>query len=81
MDLRDDLRAYIQKEIFKGRVPAAFDDDFDLIESGFVDSLSTMNLIMHLEQAHGVEFGINDIVPQNLKSVTALVGLLESRRG
>ena len=72
MDIHDDLRRYIINEALKGTDPEGFDDDYDLIESGIMDSLFMMNLITYLGQQHQVEFGMNDMVPKNFKSINAL---------
>ncbi len=72
MDIHDALRSYIINEAFKGKPPEGFDDDYDLIESGVMDSLFMMNLITYLGQQHQVEFGMNDMVPKNFKSINAL---------
>lgn len=72
MDIQDPLRDYIITEGFAGEPPAGFNDDFDLIESGTIDSLFMMNLVTYLEQQHQVTFGMNDMVPKNFKSINAL---------
>ncbi|OUD12282.1 acyl carrier protein [Thioflexithrix psekupsensis] len=72
MEIQDALRDYIIREKFAGQPPAEFDDDFDLIASGTLDSLFMMNLVTYLEQQHQVRFGMNDMVPKHFKSVNAL---------
>jgi acyl carrier protein len=80
MDIHDDLRRYIIKEALKGTAPEGFDDDYDLIESGIMDSLFMMNLITYLGQQHQVEFGMNDMVPKHFTSITALATFAQSKR-
>lgn len=79
MDLLNDLRTYIVAEAFHGKPPADFTDDYDLIETGVMDSLLMMNLITYVSRQHSVEFGPNDLVPKNFNSVSALSEFLASR--
>lgn len=79
MSIHETLRRYFVTEILKGRVPDRFDDDLNLIDAGLIDSMSTMNLVTYLEREHGVEFGINDIVPANFASINALAAFVIER--
>lgn len=72
MEIQDALRDYIITEGFSGQPPENFNDEFDLIESGTIDSLFMMSLVTYLEQQHQVHFGMNDMVPKNFKSINAL---------
>ena len=76
MDLLSDLRQYIVTEAFHGKPPVNFTDDFDLIESGVMDSLLMMNYITWVSGRYDVEFGPNDLVPKNFHSVFALYSFL-----
>ncbi len=78
MDLLSDLREYIVTEAFHGNPPKNFSDDFDLIESGIMDSLLMMNYITWVSERYDVEFGPNDLVPKNFHSVFALYSFLET---
>ncbi len=80
MELQDSLREYIINERFKGKAPEYFNDDYDLIDSGTIDSLFMVGLITHLERQYQVEFGMNDIVPRHFKSVTALSEFVRKRQ-
>lgn len=75
----DDLRNYIVVEVFHGKPPIGFTDQFDLIESGVMDSLVMMNLITWVSGQYSVEFGPNDLVPKNLNSVYALSQFIEAK--
>lgn len=79
MNIQEALRVYIIEEIFQGSAPVAFDDDYDLIESGALDSLNMMKLIAYLEEKQGIQFGMNDMVPKHFKSVTSLSEFARNR--
>lgn len=79
MDLLKDLRGYILAEAFHGKPPADFDDDYDLIETGTMDSLLMMNLITYASRRYSVELELNDLVPKNFSSISALSSFLQTR--
>jgi acyl carrier protein len=79
MDLLEDLRRYIIAEAFHGQPPADFTDDYDLIETGVLDSLLMMTLITYASRQHAIEIGMNDLVPKNFHSVSALYQFLKTK--
>ena len=79
MQVQESLQNYIINERLEGQVPEGFDNDYDLIDSGIIDSLFMMNLITYLEQQHEVAFGMNDMVPENFKSVNALSSFVQNQ--
>ncbi|WP_353570298.1 phosphopantetheine-binding protein [Candidatus Albibeggiatoa sp. nov. BB20] len=79
MELQEDLRNYIITEGLKGDIPDGFDDEYDLIDSGVIDSLFMMNLVAYLEQEHQVEFGMNDMIPKHFKTINALTAFAQSK--
>ena len=79
MDIQAALHDYIVTHGLQGKVPAGFNDDYDLIDSGIIDSLFMLNLVTYLEQQHQVEFGMNDLVPKHFKSIRALAAFVTSK--
>jgi len=80
MEIQTALRSYIVDEVLAGNPPEGFDDDYELIETGIIDSLSTMNLVIYLEQKHAVVFGINEIIPRHFRSIRALSTFAQSKQ-
>ena len=79
MEIQETLRKYIINERFGGRQPSNFADDYDLIDSGTIDSVFMVGLIAYLERHYSIEFGMNDLVPKHFKSVSALSEFVRSR--
>jgi len=48
-----------------------------LITNGLLDSLELMEIISELEDAFGIEIGMEEIVPENFNSVEAILKLVE----
>ena len=49
--------------------------------SKVLDSLSLIELIAHLEKTFNVTFAADELSPENLDSINAIVTLVESKRG
>jgi len=81
MKIQEALHNYIINERFAGHAPEKFDDHYDLIDSGTIDSLFVMDLITYLERQYQVEFGMNDMVPRHFRSVHALAEFVRSKAG
>jgi acyl carrier protein len=78
MDLLEEVRNYIISDTFHGKPPSNFADDYDLIETGAMDSMNMMNLITWISKQYSVEFKPNDLVPKNFRSIQALSQFLET---
>ena len=48
-----------------------------LITNGLLDSLELMEIISELEDAFGIEIGMEEIVPENFNSAEAILKLVE----
>jgi acyl carrier protein len=75
-DVTRDVRDYILRQFLPGESAENLKDDTPLITSGILDSLATMNLVAHLEEAFGIvvkahETGVDDL--NTLNDITRLV--------
>lgn len=80
LSLQHTLREYLIKQHLKGLAPKGFDDDYDLIDAGFMDSLAIINTISYLEKNYDMPIEEGDIVPENFSSVNALCAFVESKQ-
>jgi acyl carrier protein len=80
MGVQDEIRAYIAEALLPGEGPDAVGDDTELIESGILDSLALVKMILHLEQRYGVSLAREEIVPEYFASVAAIAALVERKR-
>lgn len=70
--IRDFLTARTKKDSFIG-------DDDSLLESKLLDSLMIAELVVFLEGHYNVEFDGDDLTPENLDTINAIVHLLERK--
>lgn len=80
MNLPLQLREHIINRYIKDKAPEGFNDNYNLIDGGILDSLAIMNLIAWLEKHYAIEFDEGDIVLENFNSVNALVDFVQKKR-
>lgn len=80
MNIKQALYDYVQSAYFKDGLPKDFDEGYDLVENGILDSLGMIGLMNYLEQQYQIEFSDRDVVPENFSSVNALASFVECKR-
>ncbi|MEW2113872.1 phosphopantetheine-binding protein [Streptomyces sp. NPDC005474] len=72
-----DVRGQV-REFISGRFPQiTFDDDQDIFEMGFVNSLFAMELVMFVERAFDVRVPKAELRRENFRSVTTITDVIE----
>ncbi len=79
MTIIENLRSFIISEALKAGIPDNFDNDYNLIDSGIMDSLFMMNLVTFVEQHYQISFGMNEMIPKNFQSINALAAFIASK--
>ncbi len=72
MNIHNTIRNYILDQYLKGQEPEYFDDDYNLIDDGIIDSLAIFNTVTYLEKQYDITFGEGDIIPEHFMSINAL---------
>ena len=67
---------YVTTEL-NPKADVAFDPDVNLLESGVLESMMMIELIVWLEETFGVEIETEDLTPDNFSSLNAMVTYLE----
>jgi len=80
MNLQKTIRNYILDQYLKGQAPEGFNDDYNLIDAGIIDSLAIINSVNYLEKQYGITFGGGDIVPEHFMSVNALSAFVRNKQ-
>lgn len=50
-----------------------------LLESGVIDSMGVLSLVMWLEQEFGITVDDDEVLPENLDSISAIAGFVERK--
>jgi acyl carrier protein len=82
--MSDSLRERIQKFILENYLftsdRSALGLDDSLLGRGIVDSTGMLEIIMFIEEQLGVTVKDEDMIPENLDSVSRIAAFVESRR-
>lgn len=80
--LIQDLRVYVVENFLFGddSAPFAFSDDDSFQERGIVDSTGILELVCHLQEQYGIEIADNELVPDNLDSLSKVARFVQRKR-
>lgn len=81
MSIKNEIKSFILKNYLFTDDDAALADGDSLMQKGVVDSTGILELIMHVEETYGVKVLDEEMVPENLDSVTAISAFVERKRG
>jgi len=81
MSSKNEIRNFILKEVFSDKDPEKFQDDTDLIEKGILDSFAILQLMTHLEETYQIEVGFDEMVSENIRSITLLADFVNRKLG
>lgn len=55
--------------------------DTDLFDAGVLDSLAFVELLLQLEREFGVTTSVEDLEPENFRSIDSIAGFVGARTG
>lgn len=74
MNIKENVKNYIEKELFNNNQKIT-EDNMDIISSGFLDSLSTVRLLIFIEETYGISFDTEEDIEQ-LRSLAGIETLV-----
>ena len=77
MEPKIKIMDFIKNEIVDGRMNINLDFSTDLIESGVIDSMGIMKLLVFVEESFNMKVSDSDLVPKNFESVESISRLVE----
>ena len=75
-EINECLRNFMARH-FEGRT---LNDDDDIFELGFGNSLFALELVAFVEQQFGIEIGSEDLDMKNFRSIQAITELVQQKR-
>jgi acyl carrier protein len=54
-----------------------FENTTNLVSDGFLDSFDIVTLIGEINNSFDIQIGVEDLVPENFDSITAMMNLIE----
>jgi acyl carrier protein len=73
------INDYISRELVQDPALLPLADETPLLESGILDSLSLLRLVVFLEERFGITVGDADLLPESFASVNAICAYLRAR--
>jgi acyl carrier protein len=73
------INDYISSELVRDSELLPLADDTSLLDSGILDSLSLLQLVVFLEERFGITVGDADLLPENFASVNTIWAYLRDR--
>lgn len=70
--MEKELRQFIIQKFLFGQSDLEFSNDDSFIERGIIDSTGVLELIAFLEKKYQIKVGGEDLIPDNLDSITNL---------
>jgi acyl carrier protein len=74
------LRTFLVDDLLADTGLADFDDDFDLLDHGMIDSLRLVKLIVWMERTFGCALADEQLAPTNFRSVNTIRAVLAGAR-
>ncbi len=78
MNSREMITRFITNEFLDNSEIENIPDDLDLIESGIVDSLGILRIVVFLEEEMNVIIEPEQMVPKNMSSIGAILKLVNA---
>jgi acyl carrier protein len=78
--VRERVRKYIFENFIFDESDQNLNDDDSLLEKGIIDSTGVLELVMFLEENFQIEVKDEDMVPENLDSITNLINFIEKNQ-
>ena len=78
-EIHETVKQYLLDEFLPGEDPNALTDTTPLMTGGILDSISTMKLVMFLEDRYGVEFQAHEISAEHLDTLADIVSFVRSK--
>jgi acyl carrier protein len=79
-EIQDVVRDYILREFLPGEDPGELTDETPLITGGILDSISTLKLVVFLEEHFGVTVEAHEAGVEHLDSVGEIAKLIAEKK-
>jgi acyl carrier protein len=80
MSTNSEIKTFILQNYLFTDDQSVLSEDDSLIQKGIVDSTGMLELVNHLEDTYGFKVADEEMVPENLDSVSNIVRFIERKR-
>jgi acyl carrier protein len=79
MNVYNNITEYIMSDIARGKVTDSIEPTYNLIDSGVIDSVGIMKLIIYLEGTYSIHVSDDDLTPENFSTIMSIQSLVEGK--
>jgi acyl carrier protein len=80
MGVRQEIRQFVVQNFLFGQ-DQNLDEGASFLEAGIIDSTGVLELVAHLEETYDIKVKDDELIPDNLDSIDAIVAYLARKRG
>ena len=77
--IRQQIREFMDNNFALGEQMSSLANDTSFMESGVIDSTGVLELVAFLEESYRIKVDDEDLVPDNLDSVSRVVGFVNRK--
>jgi acyl carrier protein len=78
-DIKSNLRKFVVETFLFGQ-ETDLTDETSFLDQGIVDSTGVLELVAHLEQTYHIKIKDEELIPDNLDSISAIADFLARKR-
>jgi peptidyl carrier protein len=75
-EIKDKVRRFIVAKMLRGD-GRGLQDDTDLLTSAVLDSFASLELVVFLREEFGIDIGLGQVTPANLRTIDAIGRMVE----
>lgn len=79
MAIKEELRTFILNNYMFTDDRSALADDQSFLNSGIIDSMGVMEIVLFVEQEFGIAIDDADITPENLDNLGSICALIQRK--
>jgi acyl carrier protein len=79
-DFEGMIREFISENILYSNNGYPYSDDTSFLESGVIDSMGIMELVMFIEECFSIHIEDHEVVPDNFDSVTKVASFVQKKK-
>ena len=80
VSVEQEVRDFLQTDLLFGK-DVTFSDEDSFLEQGIIDSTGILELVHFLEEHYGFSVEDNELIPENLDSISRLGKYVRGKRG
>ena len=80
MDIRTEIRDFINDNFMMGRDPSELKDSVSLLELGIIDSTGVLELVNFIEESYGITIEDDELTPENLDTIDRIFEYINRKK-